>query len=103
MVGTKVNWDPERVKQALDTELSVEGINAHRKITARKLREAAPVCADAIAHLATWSTNESVRLKAASYVLDRVYGKVGNDGLKVKEDEGSLESVVNDLYEDAEV
>lgn len=98
-----MNWDPDRVKRALDTELSVEGVHAHRSITARKLREAAPVCADAIAHLASWSTNESVRLKAAQYILDRVYGKVGNDGLKVKDDEGSLETMVEDLYDEAQV
>lgn len=93
------DWNPEEVKKALDTELTVEGINSHREITARKLREAAPLCADSLVHLALWSTNETVRLRASSEVLNRVYGKTTDQGLRTSEDKGSVEEVVNDLYD----
>lgn len=92
------DWNPEEVKKALDTELTVEGIHSHREITARKLREAAPLTADSLIHLALFSTNETVRLRASTEILNRVYGKISDQGMRTAEDVGSVEEVVNDLY-----
>lgn len=71
------DWDPDEVQRALDTELAVEGTDSKSRqdIANRKIRDAVPFAADAIIHICLHSENEAHRMKAATYILDRVVGK----------------------------
>lgn len=79
-------WDPQSVKQAIDMELefgtvSVDDSTSHitsEGLARNKARAATPVAMDSIIHLATYSENESIRLKAATYIVDRVLGRIGD-------------------------
>jgi len=74
-------WDPVRVKQAIDMELNFNtdsGSDAptHETLAKSKARNALPVAMDSIIHLAVYSDNETMRFKAATYLVDRVLGRV---------------------------
>lgn len=70
------DWNPDEVFQALDTELAVHEDRSIEEIAKRKLRDSAAHAADSIIHLAIHSENESLRLKASAYIIDRVMGKI---------------------------
>ncbi|MCA1806523.1 MAG: hypothetical protein LC687_01470 [Actinobacteria bacterium] len=93
---TEHKWDPIATKRAIDMELEfgspsfyrTEGADAEadtstpisrltsEALARNKARAAAPVAMDAIIHLATYSENEQLRFKAASYLVDRVLGRI---------------------------
>lgn len=71
------DWDPEAVKLAIDMELEFsEGQSSAEKLAMRKIRDSSAFAADAIVYLASHSENESIRFKAAQYILDRVMGRI---------------------------
>ena len=86
------SWDPAAVRQAIDLELdyntpehfagappgtaeAIKRVGAEA-LARNKAREAVPVAMDAIIYLATYGDNETLRLKAATYIVDRVLGKI---------------------------
>lgn len=70
------DWNPDEVKAALDTELAVHDDRNTEDIAKRKMRESVAYAADRLIHLALYSDNESVSLKASTYLMDRVFGRV---------------------------
>lgn len=69
-------WDPDAVKQAIDMELQFGDSSTSESLALSTLRKNAAFAADSIAYLATHSENESIRLKASQYILDRVMGRI---------------------------
>lgn len=106
-------WDPQAVKHAIDLQLdydapesqSAEAAEALRRmgseaLARNKAREAAPVAMDAIIHLATYAENESLRFKAASYIVDRVLGRITDvpmDASAINEDDPLTKLVKSSL------
>lgn len=74
-------WDPTTelsslmLAQDADPILRTDQAQHARDI----FKEAAPMAARAICHLATFSRNERVRLDAAKYVVERNLGRVADD------------------------
>lgn len=75
------DWDPEAVKEALDLEMKYHDDKTPEAVATQKLKNSAAYAADAIIHLAIYSENESIRLKAATYITDRVMGKITDQPL----------------------
>lgn len=84
-------WDPIRVKNTIDMELnfgspSLTGGDSEAELTNTTpeaiakdhARRSLPVAMDSIIYLATYSENESLRLKASTYLVDRVLGRLGD-------------------------
>lgn len=70
-------WDPEAVKQAIDMDLHLgDGASTSEQLAIKRIRDNAAFAADSIVYLAMHSENESIRFKAAQYILDRVMGRV---------------------------
>lgn len=79
-------WDPVRVKQAIDLELNFGSMDPSdtdsspnttpETLAKDHARRSLPVAMDSIIHLATYSENEGLRLKAATYLVDRVLGRI---------------------------
>ena len=75
-------WDPKAALKSLaaDAHLELGEGGDERTLSERLLKENAPQAALAVVHLAQNAQNDTVRFKAASYILDRVMGRVGPDG-----------------------
>ena len=76
-------WDPQEVKRSIDMQLNfddpdlpVDTRNEPTALARAKAKAAVPVAMDSIIYLATYSENESIRLKSATYLIDRVFGRV---------------------------
>ena len=73
-------WDPDilanKLNASLQLEEQVHPDETHKERSQRLLDENSPRAALAIVHLATYGHNESIRLKAATYIVDRNLGRV---------------------------
>jgi hypothetical protein len=80
-------WDPIRVKNAIDMELNFGSLtegeseseltnSTPEAIAKDHARRSLPVAMDSIIYLATYSENETLRLKASTYLVDRVLGRI---------------------------
>ena len=88
------DWNPDDIKQAIDLELigeegkpppTVEGV------AEQKLVDAAPFAAEALVRLVMYSENEGTRFKAATYIIDKVFGKTGDGGIVKSDEKTTLE------------
>ena len=83
--SSPTTWDPLGTKQAVDLELNFDASGEEGPTAAtaealarKKARGAVPVAMDSIIYLATYSENESLRFKAAQYLVDRVLGRISD-------------------------
>lgn len=67
-----------KYRKALDQEHSTDLVSAN---TEQVLRDGAVLAAQQIVSLAVHSSNPNTRLKAATYIVDRVLGPVGKENL----------------------
>jgi hypothetical protein len=73
------DWVSDEDLEALNMERSFRTDETTVQIAERLLQESAPAAAMAIVRLATNpATNDRVRLTAATYIIDRTCGKVGD-------------------------
>lgn len=63
-------WNPQEALQSLVFEQQMEDGNAVAA-TSKLLREHALLAASSIAHLAAYSSNDRVRLQAATFIVDK--------------------------------
>jgi hypothetical protein len=92
------DWVSESVIAALNMEKQVHGDASNAALARRIFEENAPIAAARIAHLASNANSEQVALRAATYITDRVLGKVGDDS-DVKD---PLEQFLADMATNAE-
>jgi hypothetical protein len=93
------NWMPEEVLASLNLEQRVHGDELSHSALSRKIfEENAPLAAARIAHLAAHANSEQVALRAATYITDRVLGKVGDDSETVD----PLQKFLDDMSANAE-
>ena len=86
-------WNPDAVKQAIDLEMIGEEGQpppTYEGVTEEKLKAAAPYAAEALVRTVLYSENESMRFKAATYLLDKVLGKAP-EGIATSEAKTTLE------------
>lgn len=69
-----LDWDPEAIKEATEMDV-VLGENDPVDLAKSRLRDNAPSAASSIVYLALSAEAESVRLRAAQYLLDTVLDK----------------------------
>jgi hypothetical protein len=70
-------WLPDEAIRSLQMERSVEPSETEEQLARRMLREATPVAAASIIHLAVHGGTERTRLDASKYVLERTMGRIG--------------------------
>jgi len=73
------NWVSEDALAALNMEKQVHSDEDNAALARRIFMEQAPLAASRIAHLAAHANSEQVALRAATYITDRVLGKIGED------------------------
>src|SRR3954464_8872711 len=74
------DWVSQDAIDALGLERSVHLGETQVQLAERLLIESAPMAAQTIIHLATNpGTNDRVRLSAATYIMDRTAGKIGDN------------------------
>jgi hypothetical protein len=90
-------WDPGRallqLKEEQDSNLDSNDILR----TEERLRKNGPIAAEALIHLAQYSTNERIRLEAAKHLLDRVLGKPQEGGLNPTKTVNPLEALLSQI------
>jgi hypothetical protein len=94
------NWEPTAAEKAalLDAEMDLD--DGDTAVTARRLfKENAPTAALSIIRMATHGSTERIKLDASKYILERVLGKVGDDGEEII---SPIDAVLNGLTRDAE-
>jgi len=80
-------WDADEALNALKMETDVHGRDeTEAECSQRLLMENAPRMVLAICHLGQHSTNEQTRLRAATYVVDRVLGRIADSNPLGNED-----------------
>lgn len=77
-------WSADEAVDFLLSEKAYDGIDltatdqsSTNDVVKRLLREAAPVAAMSLVHLAKYSTNERMRYMASTWILERNLGKIG--------------------------
>jgi hypothetical protein len=68
-------WDPDQALESLVEEAPLYGETPEMQAK-RIFKENLPLAAQSIAHTAAYSPNESVRLKAATYIVERNLGRL---------------------------
>lgn len=68
------SWDPIRALKNLTMERALDSTDTPQMVAKRLFEENLPVAVMAIAHLATYSETEMIRLKAAQFVVERTMG-----------------------------
>lgn len=95
-------WVADDVYASLNMERQVRGEGgkelSHAQLSRKIFEENAPLAAARIAHLAAYSPSDSVALRAATYITDRVLGKIGEDS----EVADPLEAFLADMLKSAE-
>ena len=96
-------WEPDKIIDGLAEEQEVFNLN-EIQLAEKMLRENLPVCVDSVVWLSRNSRNEKLRFDAARYVIERVLGKVNDQGLTKKGDiyDDFLEDVVTEYTEEPE-
>lgn len=92
------NWVSDDALAALNLEKQVHGDEDNAALARRIFMEQAPLAAARIAHLAAHAASETVALRAAQYITDRVLGKIGDDTDSVD----PLAAFLNDMTNNAE-
>lgn len=82
--GDDSEWDPEATLASAELERGLSELTP-LVIGKAKLNENVDVAVDAIIFLAQRSASESIRFKAATYIIDRVYGPIGQQGAGTSE------------------
>jgi hypothetical protein len=78
-------WNPSRALENLTMERALSSTETPQQMAKKLLEENLPVAVLAIAHLATYSETEIIRLNAAKFVVERTMGpaeRVINDSGK---------------------
>ena len=73
-------WDPDSIIDALADEKSAFEMS-DPQLAEKILKENSAMCAQAIVRIAVHSPNEKMRLDASKYVLERVLGRVTEQGI----------------------
>lgn len=73
-------WLPEDAQEAMMLEAQMHPDETDEARARRVLREAGPAAAVAIVHVAQYGESSRVRLDASKYIIDRLLGKIGDDG-----------------------
>src|SRR6266403_3961174 len=68
------SWDPIRALRNLTMERALSSTDTPQMMAKRLFEENLPVAVMAIAHLATYSETEIIRLNAAKFVVERTMG-----------------------------
>lgn len=89
------DWDPEHDLAALTQEVDVTG-KSEDAIAADIIRDAAPIAARSIVHIAMYSLDERKRLEAAKYIIDRRLGRVGEEKKDHEGEKTPLEDLLGD-------
>jgi hypothetical protein len=95
------DWDPESIKQALDLEMHPvdgEAQRSHEDVARSRLRESAGLVAEGLLHTAIYGENESNRLKAQMWVLDRLFGRITDQPMGDPNKDDVLRDLVNSVY-----
>jgi hypothetical protein len=78
-------WDPEAVLAAVDLEIMTSAgpdgftpSSSPEDMAMRIFKNALPAAAHSLCHMAVHEQNASVRLRAATYVVDRNLGRVSD-------------------------
>jgi hypothetical protein len=97
------NWEPSKEDIAALTNSELAFDDGDHAATARRLfKENAPTAALSIIRMATHGSTERIKLDASKYVLERVLGKVGDDGEDVITPiDEVLKGLVHDVEEHA--
>lgn len=76
-------WSADAAVKTLMAEKAYDGIDlissdqsGTNEVVKRILREAAPVAAMSLVHMAKYSANEAMRFKAATFILERNLGRM---------------------------
>lgn len=67
-------WNPTRALENLTMERALSSTETPQQMAKKLLEENLPVAVLAIAHLATYSETEVIRLNAAKFVVERTMG-----------------------------
>jgi len=95
-------WDPDEALKGLVLQSQVEGEDETTQAN-RILREAAPMAAQAVVHIAKYARSDSLRFQAAKYVIERNLGTVNNESSTSPKSETSpLEQLLGAVVKDVE-
>jgi len=79
-------WDPKEALRTLASESALSEDEDEIAISERLLKENAPQATLSLVHLSQNSPNDSIRMKASQYILDRVLGRADELGLQKSSD-----------------
>lgn len=91
------DWNPIRALRNLTMEKALSSTDTPQTLAKRLFEENLPVAVMAIAHLATYSETEVIRLNAAKFVVERTMGPAE----RVMAQDGK--HAWDDIYEDVVV
>jgi hypothetical protein len=75
-------WDADEAIEALAMERSVDPSLTEVDLARKILLENLPAAVQGLVHIAIHGGNESLRLNAQKYIIERNMGKVGDDNIK---------------------
>jgi hypothetical protein len=78
-IGDDKPWVTDEAIDAMVMERTVSPSESEEALSKRIMRESLPVLTTNLIHLAVHSGSETTRLRASTYLLDRVLGKPGQD------------------------
>lgn len=94
------SWNPIRALHNLTMERALSGTDTPQTIAKRLFEENLPVAVMAIAHLATYSETEVIRLNAAKFVVERTMGPA--ERAMTQEGKHAWDDIYDDVVEEAE-
>lgn len=93
-------WNPKEALKTLAAESTLDGGDM-AKVTERLLIENGPAAVASIVHLAQHAPSDTVRLRAATYITDRVLGRITENGI-VDQDKDPFAAFVADCVREFE-
>jgi len=87
-------WDPQSIRNAIDLEYIPEDGKTPpdaENLAKDKVYKAGPMMIETIIHIALYSDNEGMRLKAATYLADKALGKTTDEPISTSEAKSALE------------
>lgn len=100
-----MDWDAAAMLEAIDMErrgVLTDGGDilqrSHEEIAREKFTNSVALAVGRIVHIACYSENESRALSAATYIVDRVFGKTTDIPLGSGADEDSLEKMLTSAF-----
>lgn len=94
------NWDPIRALRNLVGERALSSTDTPQMMAKRLFEENLPVAVMAIAHLATYSETEVIRLNAAKFVVERTMGPA--ERVMAQDGRHAWDDIYEDVTEQAE-